>query len=146
VDPLDVLILALRLLFVALLYAFLVVVLRLAIGGLRAPPAPVEARSRRELKLVVLEPGASSLRPGEVIAVADGSTLGRGDRADVVLSDSAVSAEHARVDRVGRGWVVIDLGSTNGTRVNDAVVRTRTSLNEGDVLTVGTVRLQVAAR
>lgn len=142
-DLVDLIILALRLVFVALLYLFLAVVLRMAIGGLRARPTPGGAA---RLELVVLEPGASDLSPGEVIAVADGTTLGRGDQADVVLADTAVSAEHARVHRVGRRWVVTDLGSTNGTRVNDAVVHERTALAEGDVLAVGTVRLQVMPR
>ena len=140
-DAVDLLILALRLVFVALLYLFLLVVLRVAARGLRQPTP-----SAAELRLLVLEAGATELAPGEVIAVPDGATLGRGDRADLVLADTAVSAEHARVQRAGRRWTVTDLGSTNGTRVNDAVVRKRAHLADGDVLTLGTVRLQVVAR
>lgn len=140
-DAIDVLILALRLLLVALLYLFLVLVLRVATRGLGQP-----AQSAPELRLRVLEAGATQLAPGEVIAVPDGAMLGRGDRADLVLADTAVSAEHARLQRAGRRWTVTDLGSTNGTRVNDAVVRKRAHLADGDVLTLGTVRLQVVAR
>jgi Inner membrane component of T3SS, cytoplasmic domain len=145
VDSIDLLILALRLVFVALLYLFLFVVLRLAVAGLRGretAAAPAEAR----LKLVVLEPGVSGLSAGEIIAVADGATLGRGDASDVVLSDTAVSAQHARVERLGRRWVVTDLSSTNGTRINDAPVQPRGTLSAGDVLSLGTVRLQVMPR
>lgn len=138
-DVLDLLILALRLVFVALLYLFLAAVLRTAFRATRAT-AP------QRLSLRVLEPGASSLQSGEILEVSAGATFGRGGRADLVLADTAVSAEHARVDRVGRRWVVTDLGSTNGTRVNDATVRGRASLAEGDVLTVGTVRFEVMAR
>ncbi len=145
-DLVDLLILALRLVFVALLYAFLYIVLRQTMRGLRSAPAPQRVRSVQRLNLVVVEPGAAPLNPGEVFAVADGGTLGRGDRADVVLADQAISTEHARVSRAGRGWVVTDLGSTNGTRVNDAIVRDRAPLSEGDVLSLGTVRLQVTTR
>ena len=140
-DAVDLLILALRLVFVALLYLFLLVVLRVAARGLRQPTP-----SAAELRLLVLEAGATELAPGEVIAVPDGATLGRGDRADLVLADTAVSAEHARVQRAGRRWTVTDLGSTNGTRVNDAVVRKHAHLADGDVLTLGTERQQVVAR
>jgi len=139
VDAVDVLIFALRLLLVALLYAFVVVVLRTAIQATRSSAS-------WRLSLRVVEPGSSDLKPGDILAVPAGTTLGRGDRADVVLADSAISAEHARVERVGRRWVVTDLGSTNGTRVNEAVVRGRAALAEGDVLALGTIRLQVVAR
>jgi hypothetical protein len=139
VDALDVLILALRLLLVALLYVFLFVVLRMAYLGTR------QSASQR-LSLRVIEAGASSLQAGEILNLATGTTMGRGGRADLVLGDTAVSAEHARVDRVGRGWTVTDLGSTNGTRVNDTLVKGRASLSAGDVLGLGTVRLEVVAR
>jgi pSer/pThr/pTyr-binding forkhead associated (FHA) protein len=146
VDAIDVVVLALRLLLVALLYLFLFAVLRLAIGGLRASAGSASSVRAQRLTLVVVEPGASSLRAGQVLDVPDGATLGRADGADVVLADSAISARHARVERAGRRWVVTDLGSTNGTRVNDAVVRGQTSVSEGDVVSLGTVRLQVRAR
>jgi pSer/pThr/pTyr-binding forkhead associated (FHA) protein len=148
VDVVDLLILALRLLFVALLYLFLFAVLRLAISGLRAPTPAAEPGQVQSLRLQVIEPGESSLRSGQILEVADGMTLGRGDRADMVLGDTAISAEHVRISRVGRKWVVTDLGSTNGTRVNEGLVKVtgRAALAEGDVLGLGTVRLQVLPR
>ena len=143
-DLLDVLILALRLVLVALLYIFLATVLRMAARGLRAP-ALVGVRSDAQLMLVVVEPGNSSLNAGQVLELADGSTLGRAERADVAVADPAVSSEHARIDRVGRAWVITDLGSTNGTRLNDERVAGRAPLATGDVLSLGTIRLRVVA-
>jgi pSer/pThr/pTyr-binding forkhead associated (FHA) protein len=145
VDVIDLAILALRLVIVALLYAFLVIVLRSAARGLQF--ATQSSRSERApLRLVVLEPGASSLQAGQVVDVEDGTTLGRAQRADLVVEDPSVSGEHARLSRVGRAWVVADLGSTNGTHVNQSRVSGKTSLAEGDVLAIGMVRLQVVAR
>jgi hypothetical protein len=146
VDALDVAILLLRIALVALLYLFLFAVLRLSIGGLRRTPRRSSGARDAGLRLVVLEPGTAPLAAGQVINLADGGTLGRADRADLVLADAAVSAEHARVDRLEKGWVVSDLGSTNGTRVNDRPVKARAKLSDGDVLSVGTVRLQVRTR
>ena len=139
VDALDLLIFALRLVLVALLYVFLIAVLRMAVGATRPSAA-------QRLTLRVVEPGASTLQAGEMLEIVPGTTLGRSGSADLVLADTAVSGEHARVDRVGRGWVVTDLGSTNGTRLNNAVVSGRAPLANGDVLAVGTVRLEVVAR
>jgi FHA domain-containing protein len=139
VDAVDVLIFALRLVFVALLYLFLLAVLRMAFRATRP-------QSAQTLSLRVLEPGASTLQPGEILDLTAGTTLGRGSRADLVLADTAVSGEHARVERDGRRWIVIDLDSTNGTRLNDSTIRGRAALSVGDVLSLGTVRLEVVAR
>jgi pSer/pThr/pTyr-binding forkhead associated (FHA) protein len=146
VGVVDLLIFALRLLLIALLYLFLFAVLRLAIRGLRSPAQAPAASPAQRLRLRVVEPGESTLSSGQVIEVTDGTTLGRGGRADMVLGDAAISAEHAQVSRTGRKWIVTDLGSTNGTRVNEALVKGRAPLAEGDVLELGTVRLQVLPR
>jgi FHA domain len=146
-DLLDLTILLLRLVLVAILYAFLALVMRLAARGLRpAPPTPAQRGSSAGLALVVLDAGSSELRAGELVVLADGATLGRSARAAVVLADSSVSAEHARVFRVGRAWVVTDLGSTNGTQVNQTSVNGEMPLAPNDVLVLGNVRLKVVAR
>ncbi len=153
-DLLDILILALRLALVALLYVFLAMVMRGAVRGLRtaaprmATPAAQPARPAHEaeLRLIVLEAGSSALQAGQVVELPDGATLGRSARGALVIADSSVSAEHARVFRVGRAWVVTDLGSTNGTQVNETPVNGEMPLAPNDVLTMGSVRLQVVTR
>ena len=140
-DLLDLAILALRILLVALLYLFLGLVLRFASRSLRPESAP-----RPELRLEVLDAGSAALAPGAVIDVADGAVLGRAEQADLVVSDATVSVEHARVRRVGRVWVITDLGSTNGTQINDSPVNGETPIAAGDVLRLGNVRLKVVAR
>lgn len=144
-DVLDLAILALRIVIVALLYLFLVLVLRGAAGGLRPAATHTRRNTVQALRLVVLEPGGSDLSPGQVMQLEAAATLGRSEQADLVLADPAVSGEHARLERVGRAWVLTDLGSTNGTRLNDTRVDGRTPLADGDVLALGTVRLRVLA-
>jgi hypothetical protein len=48
--------------------------------------------------------------------------VGRSRRCDVVFGDNAVSRRHARFERAAGGWYVRDLGSTNGTYVEDVRV------------------------
>jgi Inner membrane component of T3SS, cytoplasmic domain len=151
VDLLDLLILALRIVLVALLYLFLASVMRMAAGGLRprrtrgVEPGPVPV-AVPVLRLVVLESGTSDLVPGQAVELTDAAILGRAERADVVLADPAVSSEHARVSRVGRAWVISDLGSTNGTRLNDRRVDGDVLLAHGDVVALGNVRFRVGTR
>lgn len=72
--------------------------------------------------------------------VLDGprAVLGRSDTVECVLRDPNVSRRHAelRQDRTGQ-WEVVDLGSTNGVKVNGRRV-TEAPLREGDQVTVGT--------
>jgi hypothetical protein len=70
--------------------------------------------------------------------------IGRMPECDVALSDPNVSRRHAEVRRQGNGFVVVDLGSTNGTRVNGAQVKERL-LNNGDEITVGASKLRFEA-
>jgi pSer/pThr/pTyr-binding forkhead associated (FHA) protein len=159
VEPADIIILVLRVLLVACLYGFLATVMRLASRSLRtatattssaAPPMDVRRPSAQpaNLRLIVVEPGGSGLRAGQAFDINQVAVLGRAERADVVLPDGAVSSEHARVQRAGRGWVLTDLGSTNGTRLNGAAVPAngQVAITAGDVVAVGPVQLQVAPR
>ncbi|MBI5956234.1 MAG: DUF3662 and FHA domain-containing protein [Chloroflexi bacterium] len=67
-------------------------------------------------------------------------SLGRSLDNDVVLEDSRVSRHHARVRREGKGFVLEDLGSANGTWVNGKAV-TRGRVADGDVLSLGGLEL-----
>lgn len=62
--------------------------------------------------------------------------IGRLKACDICLQDKNASREHAVVEREGSGWVLQDLGSTNGTLVNDEPV-SRVRLRDGDVITIG---------
>jgi pSer/pThr/pTyr-binding forkhead associated (FHA) protein len=50
------------------------------------------------------------------------TSIGRSDDADIVLDEPLVSRIHARIERQGAAHVLIDIGSTNLTRVNGEVV------------------------
>ena len=77
----------------------------------------------------------------------DGAPLGigRSSRNVVHLPDSTVSKEHAEVVRDGERWLLRDLGSRNGTRLNGSDVREPAALHDGDVIEVGSVLLRVQA-
>ncbi len=61
---------------------------------------------------------AQDARTGDEIRFRDPVTIGRGDDCDVVLADTKVSRQHARVEHTGDGSIrVVDLGSANGVWV-----------------------------
>jgi predicted component of type VI protein secretion system len=65
-----------------------------------------------------------------------GATIGR-EGCDVVLMDPEVSRRHAAIRDQGGSLAIEDLGSTNGTYVNDVRVTTVTVLRNGDVVRLG---------
>lgn len=67
---------------------------------------------------------------------AEGIVLGRDTRSHIVIDDERASREHAYVRPSARGWIVEDLGSTNGTRVN-GFRTTAQLLVDGDIMTIG---------
>jgi pSer/pThr/pTyr-binding forkhead associated (FHA) protein len=62
--------------------------------------------------------------------------LGRSDKADIRVMDIKSSREHAEITRVGKDWVLTDLGSQNGIILNDQKV-SQAKLKEGDKVIIG---------
>ncbi len=82
---------------------------------------------------------------GEIVAIDPaGTVIGRGAECALHIPDATVSKQHARVVREGSAFVVIDLGSTNGTFVNGVQVRSKV-LADGDHIRFGTVSFRFRA-
>jgi pSer/pThr/pTyr-binding forkhead associated (FHA) protein len=64
-----------------------------------------------------------------------------GDGADIVLDDTTVSGIHALFERVGTTWLLRDVGSRNGTRVNGDRLTGQIRLRDGDEILAGRSRL-----
>jgi hypothetical protein len=89
--------------------------------------------------------GSIFLEDGRRIEIGEAAVcIGRMPECDINLSDANVSRKHAEIRRQGTGFVVVDLGSTNGTKVNGANVKERL-LNNGDEITVGATKLRFEA-
>ncbi len=89
--------------------------------------------------------GSLAMGDGRRVGIGeDPVSIGRLPECDILLSDPNVSRRHAEVRRQGNGFVVVDLGSTNGTRVNGAGVKER-QVSDGDVITVGGTKIRFEA-
>ena len=159
---------ALKLIFLGLLYLFFVRVIRAVWVELREPksvqvtvaatptPARVAARSGRSTEGAVGRPpwagGGERLvmkEPpelyGQTFELGDELTVGRAIGCGVALpEDTFVSTLHARVFRRDGSLFVEDLGSTNGTFVNDRPVTGTVPLSGGDRLQVGKSVLELS--
>lgn len=125
-----------RLLFVALLFLFLFAIMRTGIGLVKGQ------RKKEKTWTVTVEKGPKELR-GISIAVRGPVTVGRSPEADIVIGASYVSARHARFSLMGNNLFVEDLGSTNGTTINNQPVTQPAACVNGDVVRVGDVAMRV---
>ena len=70
--------------------------------------------------------------------------IGRAEGTDLVLADTRVSKRHAELRFHGGEWRILDLDSTNGTRINGRSVREE-ALSDGDEVAVGLTTLKFGA-
>ena len=70
------------------------------------------------------------------IGAGDTLLIGRNNVNDIVIGNLAVSAQHAKIESIGNGFLFVDLQSENGSFVNDQQIRSHW-LNHGDIITVG---------
>ena len=104
-------------------------------AGRMAEPLEERARARQETALLLM--GGKRLVVGP-----SGATLGRSRQCDVTVDDPNVSRTHAEVRPRGGSWVLADLGSTNGSRLNGHRVDGTEVLKPGDEIELGTTVLQ----
>lgn len=149
--------------FLVVMYLFLLWVARRALRDLRGDGAQVSSLDRAAAQGGIV-PGdatglhsASTLGPADLLSRAprlvverapghepgmiydlDGDVvLGRGDSAEIRLNDPFASSRHARVYEQGKILVVEDLGSTNGTYLNEELLDGPRPLHPGDRVRIG---------
>jgi hypothetical protein len=114
-----------------------------------------EAIQRTELYRVIRETsGMTPVRLKFVGGTQDGqefvirksvTTVGRALDNDIVLESGDVSRHHARFEYIDEALRLVDLNSTNGTRINGKSVRAQSTVRTGDEVTFGTLSATVAA-
>src|SRR5215208_7722517 len=150
-DPVAV---ALKFGFLAVLYVFLFWMARSALKDLRRGAGPTPAAYADDATgMHVASAGlgsngaqgpaklrvetAAGLRAGSAYDISEGAVLGRGDQADIKLEDTFASSQHARLAPHGEVIVLEDLGSTNGTYLNEEPLRGPQPLHPGDKIRIG---------
>jgi hypothetical protein len=134
VRPLQILVMVVALLFFAR-------VIRVATIQVRPPDETAGGRRRSQnLKLEFIEPVE---RAGQRLDVDTAITIGRSPECDLQMNDNFLSSRHARIASDSGELSIEDLQSTNGTYVNQQIVKGRVHLERGDIVQVGGVLFEV---
>lgn len=114
----------------------------------QAPAAPVRAAPVRARTMGMLAArGAGrplALRFPRADGAGDAFSIGRDAACDLAIADMTVSRRHAMLERIPDGWLLTDLASTNGTRVNGWRVRGKVRVIAGDLVSFGDAEVVLA--
>ena len=143
----DWFILGLRVAFIFLIYFFLyqvarVMIRELVILGTVSSQEERVASPSANSSLEMLEPADSNYLVGEVIPLDHYTTVGRRASNSLQIVDSYVSSDHAELVFDQGSWWLIDVGSRNGSFINNVPVRARTRVSSGDIVQFGRVKLR----
>jgi len=104
-------------------------------AGRIAEPLEERAKARAESAILLMN--------GERLVVGpSGAILGRSRQCDMVLRDPNVARQHAEIRPRGGSWVVTDLGSTNGSRINGRQLEGSEVVRPGDEIELGSTALR----
>jgi hypothetical protein len=136
-DPVAVL---LKFAFIAVLYLFLLWVVRSALKDLRRPAiedgSPPGRAPEGERSVLVAE-GGGGLRAGVAFALDGNTTIGRSPETDIQIEDQFASSRHARIYERDGYLYIEDMGSTNGTYLNGRRLDARELLRADDRIRIG---------
>jgi Domain of unknown function (DUF1707)/FHA domain len=115
------------------------------------PPPPARSARRtpaRRLTAGMPRAGAEARRPAPLQfprGAGPAFSIGRAAACDLTIADMTVSRVHARLERTRDGWMLTDLASTNGTRVNGWLVRDEVPVRAGDLVSFGKAEYWLSA-
>jgi pSer/pThr/pTyr-binding forkhead associated (FHA) protein len=140
----------LRIGLVAILYLVILQVVLVSRRDLRQAEKPSTAstttRTRQIVgRLILIDSGSTEYKPGQQFDLEPITTIGRAPTNSIVLESSFVSTEHTRILYRDRSLWVEDMGSRNGTLVNQNTITQPVAVSPGTILQVGDVRFEFAA-
>jgi len=137
----------------ALLFLFIWRSMRWVVRGLSVAEAAAAAErgGRRPRDAApTLPPGPSTLlvkgqsdAKARTVRLAASMTIGRAPECELRLDDTYTSQQHARLFAKNNSWFVEDLGSTNGTFVNEQKLAAPAMLQPGDTVRVGQTTMEL---
>jgi hypothetical protein len=140
---LPILLFILRLVSALLLLGFLGLITWLMLKDLQLLSEKPGGAYHSSGSLVVLESQSNSPPEGARFSLVPVTTIGRAASNTIVIDDEFSSNDHAKITWLDRQWWLEDLGSSNGTLLNDLLINKATVITSGDLITVGQTQLRL---
>lgn len=130
---------ALKIGVIVLIYFIIFYALKIMYTDTKGVSKKTNKVKRATMGLEIIKAGENtSLKNGGILPLSDIITMGRKSDNTVILDDKYVSSHHVKIYKRNNEYIIEDLGSTNGTKVNDVKIENRVKLTPGDEIKVGT--------
>jgi pSer/pThr/pTyr-binding forkhead associated (FHA) protein len=133
----NIVFIALRYLFIGLLFLFLVFLVRAIYRDVNVTEVTGKAPRRKKKDMPHLVVVTADRNIGAKYYLVDEVRIGRSSNSNIVIDDTYASQQHARVFDSNGSFHVEDLGSTNGTYVNGRKISYPLELRQGDRIKIG---------
>lgn len=123
---------------IAIIYLIIIFALRIMYKDIKGDGKKKPVR-KKSMGLEVMERGENfNLRTGAVIPLNNELSIGRKEDNLLILGDKYVSSKHAKIYVKNTDYILQDLGSTNGTTMNNKKVTDKVVIRKGDEIKIGT--------
>ena len=130
--------------FIILLYVIIYYALKIMYKDVKSGGRNNGTKATRRYGLEVIDRGPNDdLEEGSVIVIRGEVTIGRKEDNNLILSESFVSGNHAKVYTKNNSVYIEDLNSTNGVYVNDDRIMDKVKLMANDIVKIGSTRFRV---
>ena len=130
--------------FIILLYVIIYYALKIMYRDVKTGGKNNGSNATRKYGLEIIDKGSNiDLEEGSVVLVRGEITIGRREDNTLVLSESFVSGNHAKVYTKNNSLYIEDLDSTNGVFVNDEEIERSQKLMSNDIVKIGSTQFRV---
>jgi pSer/pThr/pTyr-binding forkhead associated (FHA) protein len=128
----------LRFVIIGIVYIIIFFALRIMYKDIKSGGKKKTTHKKKAFGLEVIKVGQNAnLKKGGIIPIQGELKIGRKNNNHLILEDQFVSGNHVRIFVKNTDYMIEDLGSTNGTRVNNQRLEERIILKVGDEVEVG---------
>ena len=140
----DIIKFILRLSVIIIIYFIIIYALKIMYTDTKSVVKKKKKLKKATYALEVINSGDNtSLKAGSIIPISGNLTIGRKSDNTVILDDKYASSHHMKIYIKNNEYVLEDLDSTNGTKVNDVKIRNTITLKIGDIIKVGTATFKL---
>lgn len=137
------LLLLLRLLGAFLLLGFFIALAWFIYQDLQTHAGLLTQQNHSQATLQIIASHTADLPIGSRYPLRPVTSIGRAATSTIVLNNGYTSSEHALITRRGEQWWLEDLGSRNGTLLNEARLKETAVISNGDIITIGDIQLKL---
>ena len=134
---------ALRLLSAFALLGIVAVMVWLVYRDMRLTADMFIAQTEKHGHLRVIHTESTTLSANQMFELLPVTGIGRAATNTIMLDDDYASGEHALITQRGQQWWAQDLGSSNGTLLNNEPLNRPITVTSGDVITIGSTELRI---